>query len=74
MMQANTAVTQFADNTRVVIATDSAKDYGLMLGREGTIKMKCVKQAGVEYYMVRVGRVPFIDEVKVAAVDLELAR
>jgi hypothetical protein len=63
--------TQFRDNQIVRIARDSAKDYGLMLGREGSIKMKCMKAHDQEFYMVRVGRVPMIDEIKVAAADLD---
>lgn len=64
---------QFADNAIVKIATDTAKDYGNMLGRVGTIKMKCLKQQGQEFYQVRIGRVPFVDVIQVAAVDLQPA-
>jgi hypothetical protein len=42
-----------------------------MLGREGSIKMKCIKERGQEFYLVRVGRVPLISEIKVAAEDLD---
>lgn len=63
--------TQFRDNQIVRIARDNAKDYGLMLGREGSIKMKCIKERGQEFYLVRVGRVPLISEIKVAAEDLD---
>lgn len=64
---------QFNDNAVVKIARDNNKDYGNMLGREGTIKMRCMKTGGVDYYLVRVGRVPFIDEIKVAEADLDPA-
>jgi hypothetical protein len=64
---------QFTDNAVVKIARDTKKDYGLMLGRTGTIKMKCMRKNGVDYYQVRIGRVPFIDVIEVAACDLDPA-
>jgi hypothetical protein len=65
---------QFADNAIVKIASDKVKDYGNLLGRTGTIKMKCIKQQGQEFYQVRVGRVPFVDVITVAAIDLQPAQ
>ena len=64
-------MTEFRDNQIVKIARNNAKDYGLLLGREGSIKMKCMKVRGEEFYLVRVGRVPMIDVITVAAVDLD---
>jgi hypothetical protein len=60
----------FKENAIVKIATDTVKDYGNMLGRTGSIKMRCMKRQGMEFYQVRIGRVPFIDIIEVAAVDL----
>jgi hypothetical protein len=64
---------QFKDNAIVKIARDTQKDYGQMLGREGSVKMRCMTQNGADMYLVRIGRVPFIDEIKVAGVDLDPA-
>lgn len=65
---------QFADNAIVKIATDKVRDYGHMLGRTGTIKMKCMKRNGHDFYLVRIGRVPFVDVIRVAADDLQPAQ
>jgi hypothetical protein len=60
-------MTTFSSAQKVTIARDDGQDYGYMLGRTGTVVMKCMKRKGREFYQVKIGR----DIITVMAGDLD---
>lgn len=62
-------MTIFSEKQNVTIARDNGRDYGYMLGRTGSVVMKCMKRKGQQFYQIKVGR----DIVDVWASDLDAA-
>jgi hypothetical protein len=60
-------MSNFSEKQRVTIARDNGRDYGYMLGRTGTVILKCMKRKGQQFYQVKVGR----DVVDVWVADLD---